>query len=331
MSQLRRFRELLAENDLLAGLLAVAVIAAVVVGVSYYYLSPPGRQQISFTTRDASSISGGENVRVAGVSVGKVERVTLGDKDIRVTLDVDSAVRIGDATRVKVQLLTAVGGYFISLIPGGKVTGDSGHIAADRVSVPYTIADTLQELPRITGNVTGQPIDQSLQQVADGLSQVNPSIRNAIDGLQTLSTVMDDQRVQVRSVLDMASEYLTTFDNSRDFVFELIRKVNIALSQYYTYRAGFSQAYKGLGGVLERVGVLARFYLNHTDQVYPTVVAARDTLKRLGDTTSGFINQLVPLREQLMRLVAPANAADQNAEFVLDATSMCLPVPGRTC
>ena len=142
---------------------------------------------------------------------------------------------------------------------------------------------------------------------------------------------MDDQKVQVRSILDMANEYLTTFDNSRDFVFELVRKVNIALSQYYTYRAGFSQAYKGLGGVLERVGVLAQFYLNHTDQVYPAVVAARDTLRRLNDTTSGFINQLVPLRDELMRLIGPANAADQNAGFVLDATSMCLPVPGRAC
>ncbi|WHU47415.1 MlaD family protein [Gordonia sp. L191] len=331
MSQLRRFRERLAENDLLAGLIAVLVIAAVVAGVAYYYLSPPGRQEISFTTRDASSVAGGEDVRVAGVSVGKVERVSLGDKNVQVTLDVDSKVHIGDATRVKVQLLTAVGGYFVSLIPGGKVTDDSSTIAADRVSVPYTIADTLQELPRITDNVNGKPIDQSLQQVADGLSQANPSIRNAIDGLQTLSTVMDDQKVQVRSILDMANEYLTTFDNSRDFVFELVRKVNIALSQYYTYRAGFSQAYKGLGGVLERVGVLAQFYLNHTDQVYPAVVAARDTLRRLNDTTSGFINQLVPLRDQLMRLIGPANAADQNAGFVLDATSMCLPVPGRAC
>jgi len=263
--------------------------------------------------------------------VGKFERVSLGDKNVQVTLDVDSKVHIGDATRVKVQLLTAVGGYFVSLIPGGKVTDDSSTIAADRVSVPYTIADTLQELPRITDNVNGKPIDQSLQQVADGLSQANPSIRNAIDGLQTLSTVMDDQKVQVRSILDMANEYLTTFDNSRDFVFELVRKVNIALSQYYTYRAGFSQAYKGLGGVLERVGVLAQFYLNHTDQVYPAVVAAREPLRRLNDTTSGFINQLVPLRDELMRLIGPANAADQNAGFVLDATSMCLPVPGRAC
>jgi phospholipid/cholesterol/gamma-HCH transport system substrate-binding protein len=331
MSKLTRFRERLAENDILAGGLAILLVVVIVAGVAYFYLAPPGRQTATFTTRDAAAVAGGEDVRVAGISVGKVSSVTLRDNDVQVTLDVEDSVRIGDRSSVKVQLLTAVGGYFVSLVPAGRVTEGSTTIAANRVSVPYTVADILQELPRVTNDVEGEPVDKTLEQVADGLSQNSTSVRNAIAGLQTLATVMDQQKAQVHSILDMASNYLTTFDNSRQFVFELIRKVNIALSQYYTYRAGFSEAYRQLGGVLERLGTLARFYLNHTDQAYPAVVAARDTLSRLTDTTSGFIDKLEPLRQQLVRLIGSDGRASTDSTFVVDASTMCLPVPGRNC
>lgn len=68
MSGMRKFRERLAENDLLAGALVMAVIAIVVAGVSYFYLSPPGRQGVTFTTRDAAAVSGGEDDSVSPAS-----------------------------------------------------------------------------------------------------------------------------------------------------------------------------------------------------------------------------------------------------------------------
>jgi len=331
MSRLSRAWERIRANDFLTGLVAIGLVVVLAAGVTYFYLSPPGRQSVTFTTRDAASLSGGEDVRVAGVSVGKVSDIRLRADDVEIDLDIAGDVEVGDRSSVRVQLLTAVGGYFVSLVPAGKITDNSRTIPADRVSVPYTIADTLQELPRITDEVDGDPVESTLAQVADGLGENSASLRHLIDGLQSLSTIVDRQRRQVDSVLAMASDYTTTFSNSRDFVFELIRKVNIAFSQFYTYRAGFSEAYRQLGGVLERLGAVSTFYLNHSDQIYSAVVAARDTAQRLRDGMDAMIGNLGPLQSRLTALVAPEGAPDVNSEFVLDATAMCLPVPGRTC
>ncbi|MGW0037006.1 MlaD family protein [Gordonia sp. NPDC003376] len=330
MSRLSKRWERVRSNDVGMGLLALAVAAAVLVGVTYFYLSPPGRQMITFTTRDAASLSPGMDVRVAGISVGTVADVRLLPENVAVDLDVDGEVGVGDRSSVKVQLLTAVGGYFVSLVPGGRVTEDSSTIAAQRVSVPYTIADTLQELPRITDEVSGNTIEQSLAQLSKGLGDNTASVRALIGGLHSLASVVDDQRRQVDKVAALAAEYTTTFDNSRAFVFELIRKVNVALSQFYTYRAGFSEAYRQLGGVLERLGAVSTFYLNHSDQIYPAVVAARDTALRMRDGMDAMITNLGPLQQNLTSLVSTA-ASPGAQPFVIDATRMCLPVPGRSC
>ncbi|MDS1114810.1 MlaD family protein [Gordonia westfalica] len=331
MSRLTRAWERIRANDFLTGVVALGVVVALAAGVTYFYMSPPGRQTVTFTTSDAASLSGGEDVRVAGISVGKVSDVRLRKDDVEVDLDVTGDVKVGDRSSVRVQLLTAVGGYFVSLVPAGKASEESRTIPADRVTVPYTIADTLQELPRITNQVEGDPVESTLAQVADGLGENSKSLRNLIDGLQSLSGIVDRQRRQVDSILAMASNYMTTFSNSREFVFELIRKVNIAFSQFYTYRAGFSKAYEELGGVLERLGAVSKFYLNHKDQIYSAVVAARGTAERLRDGMSAMIDNLGPLQKQLTALVAPEGASNANTAFVLDATAMCLPVAGRTC
>ena len=246
------------------------------------------------------------------------------------TLDLDDTVRVGNRTRVKVQLLTAVGGYFVALQPSGPASEDSGTISPDRVTVPYTVADILQELPRVTDNVSGEPVDRSMMQVADGVGKNTAAFRNAMDGLQTVATIMDRQKAQVQSILSMASQYTGTFNKSRDFVMELVRKVNIALSQYYTYRYGFSEAFRQLGGVLERLGVLAQFYLNHEYEFDNGVVGLRALAKKLETSTQSVIDRLEPMRDQLMRLVGDGKHKSKD-QFVIDATAMCLPVPGRTC
>ncbi len=182
----------------------------------------------------------------------------------------------------------------------------------------------------MTDNVSGEPVDRSMMQVADGVGKNTAAFRNAMDGLQTVATIMDRQKAQVQSILSMASQYTGTFNKSRDFVMELVRKVNIALSQYYTYRYGFSEAFRQLGGVLERLGVLAQFYLNHEYEFDNGVVGLRALAKKLETSTQSVIDRLEPMRDQLMRLVGDGKHKSKD-QFVIDATAMCLPVPGRTC
>lgn len=149
----RRFFRDVSAHQRAIGLGALIVTAVVVAATVLVYLRPPGQQTVSFVTDDAVSIKQGLDVRVAGVSVGSVESVELGADEVEVTTKIDDHVFIGDNTSVQVRMLTAVGGYFVTLVPAGNSPLGSEVIPSAKVVVPYSISDVLQEAPRITGEV----------------------------------------------------------------------------------------------------------------------------------------------------------------------------------
>ena len=87
----------LAENDLLAGALAMAVIAIVVAGVSPLHpVAARTAERPHFTTWRRGRGQRWEDVRVAGISVGKGSvRSSCGTRMSKVTLDLDDTVRVG--------------------------------------------------------------------------------------------------------------------------------------------------------------------------------------------------------------------------------------------
>lgn len=324
---LRRIRE----SDVLKGVIALVVAGVLVATVGVLYLNPPNTKTVSFLTKDAISVRGGEDVRVAGISVGKVESVSLGDDAVEVDLQIDADIRIGDQTRAEVRLLTAVGGYFVTLIPlGDTVSGDTV-IPLERVTVPYTIADTLQELPRVTDNTEGVPVEATLDELSRGLQSHPDGIRDAVAGMQTIARVVDRQKRQVESILAMVGSYSATFDESRAFVAALIDKANILISTFHIHRVGFNEAYFYLGNVLSRLGPIGRFYLNHRHEVADVVRQTREMAATLRDDMGGLISNLETARTQLLRLIEPMKVVAGGEEYEIDASNLCLPVRGRPC
>jgi len=316
------------------GILALIVVALLVGVAGYFYIAPPGQRTISFQTRDAVSLRGGEDVRLAGVSVGKVEGLELHDDHVTVTAKVDDGVVLGDETRVEVRLLTAVGGYFVTLLPQGERVDGELVIPVARTTVPYTVADTLQDLPPITDEVNGVPVDKVLEQIDDGLGANPDALRNIVSGLQTFATILSKQKDQVRTTLDMVSEYSAAFDASRDYLFTLARKTNTVLSAYYTYRNGFSDGIAELGNVLMRLGAVTRLYVDYEGEIATLIQTAREGAVQARDGLNAIIDQLEPLNQQLKKLTRdPENAPRQSdpSAALLQTGDICLPIAGAKC
>lgn len=321
-------------SDLTVGLLAFCVVALLVGVAAYFYIAPANRQSLTFATKDAVSLRGGEDVRLAGVSVGNVDGLELGDHEVTVRLQIDSDVKIGDQTRIEVRLLTAVGGYFVTLLPQGKPIELPTEIPLERVTVPYTIADTLQELPRITDDVSGVPVDKILDQLDSGLDGNPKAIRNAVSGLQTIAGIISRQKGQLQSTLNLVSEYSSALDGSRDYLFSLARKTNTVLSEYYTYRHRFSLAIEELGNVLVRLGAVTRLYVSHEDEFNRAIDSARAGAQQAKDGIDELIDGLEPLSKHLNQLVRTSKAAESGTHQSPDALTIgdiCLPIAGRKC
>ncbi|WP_174187458.1 MlaD family protein [Nocardia barduliensis] len=314
------------------GLGLVVVLAAVLLlaATTVLYLRPVGQRTVVFETTDASAISPGLEVRVAGITVGKVTAVTLGASAVTVETRVAEDTFVGRDSRVEVRMLTPVGGYAVTLIPLGDTPLGNNPIPSAQVTVPYSIGDVLQAAPQVTEHVDGALADADIEQVAAALEHNTTSMSSLISGMSSIAAVMDRQRAQVREITGLASEYLRTFEADREFVFDLIRQVDIVLSTYNNTHVGFNEAYRLLGEVLMRIQPIEKYYLDHRQEVLDAADQVRTAIADFRTHMGPAIDQLLALREQLAAWLTPEGLATVQGGSLL-ASDICLPLPGRTC
>ena len=309
-----------------AGAIAFAVVVALVLGYIYYH--PPGQGKVvSFYTDDAVSIRVGDEVRMAGIAVGKVEKLSLEPHQVKVTALVDDDAFVGDRSQIDVRMLTVVGGYYVNLVSIGDTPLGANAIPLARVTMPYSLIRTLTDTTRITENVNTAPVKESLNQIQQGLSGVNVQVvSTVINAGNAIMSTVDRQRGQVTNILNMSDEYIQALSNYRDKFDQLIRKVSILTQTLVLYNGGLSTMIGGLGTVLVQLKTVGDFYEAHRIQFIEKV---RDYLNRgrLFVERNGLTIRALKRVQNLFDRILDA----QNASPALLATDICMPIPGSSC
>ncbi|MBF6277482.1 MULTISPECIES: MlaD family protein [Nocardia] len=319
-----------AGSEVLLGTVVVVTAVVALGATTVFYTHPVGQRSVSFETTDASALSTGQEVRVAGITVGKVDKVSLRPDTVLVEARISADTFIGDDSRVEVRMLTPVGGYAVTIVPLGRGALGSRVIPADHVTVPYSIGDVLQAAPHVTDKVDGSTVDANIDQFAQALQHNSTSFASVISGMNSIASVMDRQRSQIEQITGLASDYLKTFNGSRDFVFDLIRQIDVVVSTYDNAHAGFNEAYSLLGDVLMRLQPEMKFFLDHKDQVRDAVEKVKTSIESFTTNMGPAIDKLRDLRAQLEAWLTPQGLATVAGGTVL-ATDICVPLPGRTC
>jgi phospholipid/cholesterol/gamma-HCH transport system substrate-binding protein len=129
---------------------------------------------------------------------------------------VDQHVFVGDESQVDVRMLTVVGGYYVNIDPIGDVPMGGKPIPQERVTMPYSLIQTLSDTTKITKHVKPQAINASLNQIQQGLVGPNmETISAIIDAGNSLISAIERQRGQVTEILDVSNEYVRAFTDYR--------------------------------------------------------------------------------------------------------------------
>ncbi|OXR46939.1 hypothetical protein B7C42_00055 [Nocardia cerradoensis] len=317
-------------SDTLLGTVVVLVAVIALAAAGLLYMRPMHQKTVRFETTDASSINVGESVRVAGIDVGKISKVSMRPATVQVEARISDSTFVGTDSTVEVRMLTPVGGYAVTVVPAGTKALGEKVIPVDHVSVPYSIGDVLQAVPHTTDNVKGGTIDANIDQVAEALQHNSSSVSSIIQGMNSIATVMDHQREQVRTITDLASEYLQSFNGSREWVFELLRKSDLVLTTYDNTHVGFNEAYRLLGDVLYRVTPVMSFLLEHNPEIKPVIEKLRSSITDIQTSMGPALEQLENLRDRLAAWLGPDGLATLGGGTI-SASDICVPLPGRTC
>jgi phospholipid/cholesterol/gamma-HCH transport system substrate-binding protein len=309
------------------GTTAVALTTIVGIVAAMIYISPPGDKTVSFYTDDASAITPGLTVRIAGVTVGKVKDLSIDAEQVRVNATVEGGAFVGDQSTVQIRMLTVVGGYYVSLDSLGDRPLGKSTIPKERVVLPYSLVRTLTDATKITDGLAPAPINQSLNQIQQGLTGANlQTITSIMDAGTALTDTLQSQRGQLSQILNLSDEYIEQLSNYRGRLEDLIQKVSILEQTLVLYGKGFAAALQGMGKILQGVGPLGTFYMNHRDEFLEKFTRWQQIVRTWANRNGLVIRILKRTRERMYTTLDRQNAPPE-----LLATDLCIPMPGTPC
>lgn len=326
MQSLKTVRVL--RNPITWGAAAIAFAVVVALVLTYIYYHPPGQNKlVNFYTDDAASIRIGDDVRMAGIAVGKVEGLSLEPHQVRVTARISEDAFVGDQSQIDVRMLTVVGGYYVNLMSIGDTPLGDDAIPLARVTMPYSLIRTLTDSTKITENVNTESLNESLNQLQQGLTGANVEVvSTVIDAGNAIMSSVDRQRGQVSNILTMSDEYIRALASYRDKFDQLVRKVSILTQTLALYNGGMTSTIGGLGTVLLQLKTVGDLYEAHrvefVEKVQQYLHKGQLFVERNGLT----IRALKRVQNLLDRVLDA-----QNTSPALLATDICMPIPGSPC
>ncbi|UNB52172.1 MlaD family protein [Mycolicibacterium sp. YH-1] len=311
-----------------AALVAIVAIIGIVAGA--IYVSPPDEKIVTFYTDDAASIRPGDTVRIAGIVVGDVKDLAIEPSQIRVRTSVKRDAFVGDQSQVQVRMLTVVGGYFVTIIPLGDAELGARPIPKERVTMPYSLVETLADTTKITDDVAPQPIKDSLDQLQQGLTGGNTdSVSAVLDAANSIVNTMDRQRGQISKILRMSDEYVQTLTDYRGQLQEYIRKIAILEGTLVLYGKSFADALQGIGAVVQaaKYGLLKMYFTNRKDFL-DRMEGILTEFRTIQSRNGVMVRVLGRVHDRMERAIGNQNTYIRPE---LLATDICVPVHGSPC
>ena len=309
------------------GASTLAIVTVLGLVAAMVYVSPPGNRIVTFSTDDASSITPGITVRIAGITVGKIKDLSIEPDQVRVRATVEGSAFVGDQSNVQVRMLTVVGGYYVNIDSLGDTPLGDRVIPRDRVTMPYSLIRALADATNVTERVQTAPINQSLNEVQQGLAGPNlESISSIVDAGTKLTDTLDRQQGQMTAILNLSDEYIQHLSNYRGQLKQLIEKISILEQTLVLYGKGFAGALQGMGNVMQGIGTVGTFYMNHRDKFLAKFIHWQQIVRTWADR-SGLVVRI--LRRTRSRMERTLDA--QNAPPELLATDLCIPLPASPC
>lgn len=226
-------------NKTAVGLVALAVITAVLASLVIITRVGPGYRRYSAEFTQAAALLPKNPVTVAGIPVGTVTGMKLVGDRVRVDMKVQNNVKLGKDTRAVIMVTTILGSRYLALYPGGDDSLPDNTIDLDHTDVPYDLQQALQDVAVNYGEVDTDDLARAIELLGKQIESMPPLIPRAMDNLKKLSTVMADRREQLGSMLKTMDLVTTTLRRQQSSIGSMVRQGQELLGEFVMRRAAF--------------------------------------------------------------------------------------------
>lgn len=274
VASVKSFRE---RRPWLVGVIGIVLIATAVAGAFSINKLPQlrGVYRLSADLKDAAGLQPGNEVRAAGVRVGRITDISLTPDAARIEMEIEQDVEIPVETRLEVKLKTLLGQKFVDLqLPRAYVEAASrgrdpdvtteGYLAEgdviprNQTSLPYEIYQAANAGTEILSKIDKRSLRRLLEVTGDVVGASKDELRAALTGIDRAGTVLRRNGESISVLLRNAnrlSGVLAKNDRNLDGIF---RRASEVLGTLADKRARISSLLAATNSLTGDLGLLIR-------------------------------------------------------------------------
>lgn len=284
---MKPFRE---RNPVVVGAVSIAVLLLMLVAAFRAQDLPliGGGDTYYAEFSEAGGLKVNDEVRLAGVRIGKVNSLELEDGKVKVGFQIRTDAKMGDDTHAAIKVKTILGSMFLAIEPaGGGELEEGDTIPVERTSSPYDVVEAFEGLAETSADIDTDQLAASLTTLADLTRNTPEEFRAALDGVSALSQVVaarDDEinslltnLERVSNVLDARDEDIIKLMSDADVLFEALLQRRDAIHDLLVSTVTLSQE---LTALVRQSRADLKPALRHLESVLAVINKNEDNLDR---------------------------------------------------
>ena len=244
---------------------------------------------------ESGGLKPNDEVRIAGVRVGKVESVELAGDQVKATFKVDTPSKFGTETVAAIKVKTMLGAMYVSLEPAGSgQLEEDSTIPVERTRSPYNVVDAFSGLADRAEEIDVERLGKSIDTLATLTKDTPAAFQSTLRGLSRISATVASRNAQINDLLknlDTVSGVLAERDED---IITLMQKSDVLMRALVARREA----------VHELLVSTSRF----SKEITLLVKQSRADLKPALKNLEGVVNLLIKNQSNLdesLRLMAP--------------------------
>ncbi|MCD9155420.1 MCE family protein [Aeromicrobium duanguangcaii] len=211
-------------------IVAAAVCLALVAVAAFVVLSRSDENVVTVDFDRTVSLYEGSSVRILGVTVGTVEKLTPRGQNVRARIAWDADYEVPADVQAVIVSPSVVGDRFVQLTPaytGGAKLEDGAHLDQSRTATPTELDDTYAALDRVATTLGPKGINKDgtlsdlVANSADNLDGKGAEIRESIAALAKLTKTVDGNKTELFTSVEKIERFVSALEANdqsvRDF------------------------------------------------------------------------------------------------------------------
>ena len=283
-----------------AAALALLLVAAVTIVVRNT-VQKPNTITALFTT--ATAIYPGDQVRVAGVRVGRITSIEPQGTKAKMTLAVDRAVPIPADARAVIVAQNLVGARYVQLAPAFGADGDTSGptmrdgdvIDVDRTAVPVEWDEIKTQLMRLSTDLgpgtaaSSSSVGRFIDSAANAMDGNGDKLRETIRQLTGLSRILADGSGDITDIIVNLQTFVTVLRDSSTQIVQFQNRLATVSSVLDGSRSELDAALTNLSSAVDDV---QRFVAGSRNQTAEQVERLADVVGNLSANQTALKNLL---------------------------------------